>query len=275
MIDDKQFAQIIANQIKGRDLREKKPLLVFNESDFTKHLTLSTSWILTIDRYQIHLIQPNDIALYANITESALKKARAFYSEQPEWYMTRQAGGLIPVLPDTEVLYMDYFEAIIQAVIFSFTCLETFSNICLPDGYIYEDAAGKTYGKVAIERFKPLDFKFEFILTDLLQTPDPKQETWWTVYEQLKEIRDRIIHSKPSTAEERYSLLLHPTIFETIGCYRTILSYYGSYIKANFQELLDEFPYGFGFDEIAIKTITNASYLHWIEAMHNPWRPPK
>jgi len=265
--------QTITDQSKGRDPREKKPFLVFDESDLTQYLSLSSSWILTLDHYQIHLVQPNDIALYAHITDEALKKAMDFHEEHPGWYIKRQSGGMIPVTEDSESLYFNYFETILQAVIFAFTSLETFSNICLPENYSYRDAKGKTIDKVTIERFKSLDFKLEFILTDILHTPDPKQQAWWPTYVQLKEIRDRVIHAKPSMAQERYSMLLQPTIFDIIGCYRKILSFYGSFIKANFQLLLDEFPYGFGFDEMPLKTLSHSDYEQSIERMYNPWRP--
>jgi hypothetical protein len=273
-MDLHEYARNLSKIVKeGKDPREKKPFIVFNCEDFRKYISLSSSWVLTLDNFQIHLVQPNDIALYANITEKALHDARHFYDNNPAWYMKRQSGGMIPVTQNTELLYFDYFESIMKAVIFAFTSLETFANICLPENYVYIDIKGKHINKEAIERKRSLDFKLEFVLSDILRTPDPKKEIWWPIYTKLKNIRDRIIHSKASTAEERFSILLSPNIFEIIGCFRQILTYYGGFIAYNYVSLLDEFPYGFGFDEFEAKTISNAEYERLYNNMHNPWRP--
>lgn len=273
-MDVKEYAKKLAVDLKkGRDKREKKPFILFCESDFTKYISLSSSWILSLGNHQIHLIQPNDIALYSNITEAEILRAKAFYSEKILPYVTHTSGGLIPVIPDSESLYLDYFESIIKAVIFSFTSLETFSNICLPYDYEFTDPNGKKFNREKIERYKPLEYKLEYVLTDILQSGNPTKETWWPTFQKLKDIRDQIIHSKPSKAEERYALFLSPDIFNTIECYKEVLNYYGHYINANYEILLDEYPYGFGFDDFAIKyTDEETIEQHHID-LCNPWRP--
>jgi hypothetical protein len=270
------FAKSLSEQIKeGRDPREKKPWILFNEEDYTKTLNYSSTWILNINQYQIHLSQPNDISLYSSIAQKALRNAKKFYKKYVDFYMKHSSGGLIPVIPEYESLYLDYYEAVIQGIIFSYTALEAFANICIPEEYKFLDEKGKTLKRERIERYKPLGFKLDTILKDILKTSDPHKEVWWVEFEKLQTVRNEILHSKPSKAEERYGQFLNADIFRVIECHRDILSFYGHFINQNQKNLLDEFPYGLGYDEFWIKYIDKEGYDWGIQNMFNPWRPPK
>jgi hypothetical protein len=87
------------------------------------------------------------------------------------------------------------------------------------------------------------------IVSEILQTPEVSKEKWWSNFIKLEEIRNEIIHTKQSISESRYSQLLSKNIFDIIETHKEIINYYGCYIAKNKQDLLNEFPYEFGYDE--------------------------
>lgn len=79
--------------------------------------------------------QPNDISLYINLFEINLTKAKKIYNEE---YDSRKKFIYNQLLSEDETKqFYDYFEYIISAVVFSYTALEAFVNICIIDGYEY------------------------------------------------------------------------------------------------------------------------------------------
>lgn len=143
---------------KDRDWRVKKPHVMLNQDNFTQRFIFDSNWVLVFDHLETMLIQPNDVALYSNIADRCLKQAMEFY-EKVILPRHKQWLGNFPSL-EKQKEYYNYFEIIIQAVIFAYTALEAFANICIPNGWEYftESNGVKTiYSKEAIER------KFRFV----------------------------------------------------------------------------------------------------------------
>lgn len=126
------------------------------------------------------------------------------------------------------------------------------------------------YSKEAIERKFSLKDKFKTILKSILNTPDPTLEKWWARFVDLENLRDEIIHTKQSKSENRYSQLLSKKIFQIIGIHKEIINYYGKYISKNKMELLQEFPYDFGFDDFYPGLTDDKNYEQMHRNIHNP-----
>ena len=162
---------------KDRDWRVKKPHIMLNQDNFTQRFIFDSNWVLVFDHLETMLIQPNDVALYSNISERCLAQASEFYEKiilprHKQWY------GSFPSL-EIQKEYYDYFEIIIEAVIFAYTALEAFANICIPARWEYQTEANgvKTiYSKEAIERKFDLREKFKKVIRPILNTPDPSRE---------------------------------------------------------------------------------------------------
>lgn len=234
---------------ENRDFRISKPTVLMQRDNFSRHLILDRNWVLEFDRLETMLIKPNDVILYSNISLKNLEKAKSFYDE---FIIPRhnKYEGSFPSLK-IQNLYYDYFELIIESVIFAYTAIESFANICIPENYSHctESAGIKTiYSKEAIERKFSLKEKLKKILSEILDTPDVSKEKWWNSFIKLEEIRNEIIHTKQSKSENRYSQLLKREIFDIIQTHKEIIHYYGYYIAKNKQDLLNEFPYDFGYD---------------------------
>jgi hypothetical protein len=86
-------------------------------------------------------------------------------------------------------------------IVFSFTAIEAFANETIPEDYEYEKkqkdgSESKIIKKEEIERSVPIDEKLTTILPNALNLASPKGNKLWQDYDELKKIRDRIIHLK-------------------------------------------------------------------------------
>lgn len=262
--------EITMDYRKDRDWRVKKPHIMLNQDNFIHRFIFDSNWVLVFDHLETMLIQPNDVALYSNIAERCLKQAREFYDKvilprHKQWH------GSFPSL-EIQKEYYDYFEIIIEAVIFAYTALEAFANICIPSGWEYQTEANgvKTiYSKEAIERKFPLRDKFKKIIRPILNTPDPSREGWWKTFTELENLRNEIIHTKQSKSEERYAKLLSQSIFNIVGNHQNIIQFYGEHISKYKTELLEEYPYEFGYDDVIPGLMTDKNYWKSHKSIHN------
>ncbi len=158
-----------------------------------------------------------------------------------------EVRGSLQLDEESTSLFYDYFEQIIAAVTYSYTAIETLANICIEERYQHtkkEKGVTTIYDKEGIERNFKLRDKFKVIIRTILSTPDPSAEPWWQFFIQLEEIRDKIIHTKQSNSQERYSLFLSPKIFLIVEVSKSIVKWYGHYINTNLRRILDDFPFG-------------------------------
>lgn len=255
---------------ENKDFRIKKPHIILNRDDFRKYFVFDSNWVLVFDNLETMMIQPNDVSLYSNISETNLKKAQEFYNEtilprHKIWY-----GGFPSLEIQTE--YFNYFELIISSLIFAYTALEAFANICIPNNYeflIDKNGIKTIYSKEAIERKYALREKFKVILKDIMNTSDPTKEDWWNDFIKLEDLRNEIIHTKQSKSEDRYSKLLSQDIFQLVQSHKEIIKFYGKFIEKNKKELLEEYPYGFDYDDFLPGLMTNKNYEKSYKSIHN------
>lgn len=255
---------------KDRDWRVKKPHIMLNQDNFTQRFIFDSNWVLVFDHLETMLIQPNDVAMYSNISERCLTQASEFYEKiilprHKQWY------GSFPSL-EIQKEYYDYFEIIIEAVIFAYTALEAFANICIPARWEYQTEANGVrtiYSKEAIERKFDLREKFKKVIRPILNTPDPSREKWWMSFTELENLRNEIIHTKQSRSEERYAKLLSKSIFDIVKNHKNIIQFYGDHISRYRTELLEEYPYDFGYDDVIPGIMTDKNYWKSYKSIHN------
>lgn len=253
-----------------RDSRVHKPHIIVNQSNIFKYFIFDRNWVLAFDGLETLMTRPNDVSLYSNIADKNLKGAEEFYKEKILPRHENYYGSFPSINEQTQ--YFDYFELIIQAVIFSYTALEAFANICIPVNfeYVIEKNDIKTiYGKQAIERNFSLRDKFKIILPEILNTTDVSLTKWWSTFIELENLRNEIVHSKPSKSEDRYSALLEKRVFKLIKIHKMVIKYFGNYILQNKRSLLEEFPYNMGRDEVYPGLMTEKNYNQAHRNMHN------
>jgi hypothetical protein len=253
-----------------KDSRIKKPHIVVNEDNIFEYFVFETNWILVFDGLETMMAQPNDVSIYSNIAEKNLQGAETFYKDiilpRHIYY-----HGSFPSEAEQKD-YFDYFELIIQAIIFSYTALEAFANICIPINYkytVYKNDIKTIYSKQAIERNFSLRDKFKIILPEILEMSDVTKSKWWNTFIELENLRDEIIHSKLSKSEDRYSSLLKKGVFKLIRNHKLVIEFYGNFIFQNKKILLEEYPYNISFDEVYPGIMTAKNYDETYREMHN------
>lgn len=239
------------------DYRSKKKRVMLWREDPNRHTQFPEDWLLSYKYFELVINQPNDISMYASIAIKESEIAKTFYDAKIKPFISSFNPQHHANSKNEGQEYYNYFETIIKAIIFSYTSIEWFTNILLEEGYEYYDTDKDIkYGKRYIESNFKLRDKLKLCLTEILQTTNPTTEPWWQDFIILEKIRNEIIHSKPSLSEARYSILLDDKIFKYIDTFKNVLNYYGNFMKMNKQELLDEFPLGFGYDEFSEKYTT-------------------
>ncbi|RQO75592.1 hypothetical protein DBR43_09655 [Pedobacter sp. KBW06] len=252
---------------ENNDPRARKPDILLYQDDFSKKHIFSDDWVLKFDDRSVLMIRPNDVSIYAKICDRNLKEAQVFFDE---YILDRNEYNhhTFPTM-DKQKKYLDYFELITTALIFSFTALEAFINMMVAKGHPYLAKNGKRITKKATEEYNLSD-KLKILLKDILSTPDPQQAVWWEDFRKLLKLRNQTIHTKESVSEKRYSKLLEKDTYRLIGVYKDIISYYGYYVKLNAPDLLDVFPYDFGYDQVNPRLIDEQEYERIYKFLHNP-----
>lgn len=260
-----------------KDDRVAKPDILINEDKFNEHFVFDQQWVLTIDKFQVIMARPNDVALYLSLMDRNVSKAKPFLDDAIKRRNKNPYYNMMLDEKSTNLFY-DYFEQIISAVTYSYIAIETLANICIEETYQYtkkEKGVTTIYDKEGVERFFKLRDKFKVIIRNILSTPDPSAESWWQFFIQLEEIRDKIIHTKQSSSQERYSLFLSPKIFPIIEVSKTIVKWYGHYINSNLRHVLEDYPFGYGFDNTIPAFMTNANYWKSWRSMRGIPDPPQ
>jgi hypothetical protein len=253
---------------KGFDNRFAKPLMIVNEKNLNHEMTFTSNWTLEGNRQHYTMNRPNDMAIYQSIANKALKRAQEKFQNIHSERVTEL------ILPESQVSeFFDYFEEIIQAVIMSYTTIESMANSCIPFGHEYtfldRDGAKKIYNKELIERWLPLREKLKSVIPAIVAAPSPANEKWWSSFKELEDLRNEIIHAKHSKAEIRYSMFLNERIFKVVGVHNTILSYYSKqFCDAKLYEM-NQFPLNVGCDELIPGLMTEKNFRKSFKSLRN------
>jgi hypothetical protein len=253
--------------------REQKPISLIQENDFRNKISaLPRNWRIKSDEFPFVMDMPNDVALYSSLADKHLALARAFLIQRISELKRDRNDHFISGKEETSE-YFNYFENVIGAVIFSYTAIEAFANICIPWDYTTESKRKnkkEADTKIEIERWWALSDKLKKVLYEVFGTTDPTKNDWWSDFIALEELRNEIIHTKQSKSESRYTKLFSQSIFEIIPVNRKIIKFYGDFMALNKPEMLQEYPYGFGHDEIYPSTTSEKNYNSSYDVLHNP-----
>ncbi len=132
-----------------------------------------------------------------------LSLAQKFHSEVAEMELKEffdkhpQPQG---TYPDDHKNLFNFFEFMIGQIIFSYTAIETFSNIMIPKDYKFSvnqvyPKSSKEWDKDETERNLKLSQKLNLVLPKVLSVDKPDADIWDNFIE-LEKIRHRLIHLK-------------------------------------------------------------------------------
>lgn len=189
---------------------------------------------------KIEFIKPNTVSMSLSISRRELSRAK-------ELFKTKVSPILFDGLKlrvkgkELHTLY-DYLEAIQTSLIFSYNAVEGFSNISIPNTFIYEKTNNKGvkehWEKESIERWLTTSEKLNEILPKILNGDKPNLLPFWTNFTLLEKLRDNIIHPKTTKllfkqSQSHYEEFLKEAIFEVIESGYLLIEYFCSLNQEN------------------------------------------
>lgn len=158
---------------------------------------LTVSAVLRLTKKKtITIPLPNATALFLSSAAKSFSAAKALRDESG---FDKSLHSEVSFGADAMVF--DYLEHMLSATVLAFTAVEAFVNEVIPEEYVYPRQRRtqkilELTAKEDIERFVPLDEKLASVLPEVFACASPKGSRCWQEYQQLKGIRDRIVHMK-------------------------------------------------------------------------------
>jgi len=187
---------------------------------------------------------PNNVGVLLSITNRSLTSAKEIFNKEidPNKHnhsLKNVKGNRKETLIKKSIIIYDFIEIIQTCIVFSYTSIEAFVNLSIPDNYIFEqrlDNKGivEKYDKIAIERWVPLKQKLSKILVDIYDTGDITKKPIWNYFVKLEQYRHDIIHQKSIDRVEFYKTYFNKDIFKVCSCAEEIIDFfYKQHAKKN------------------------------------------
>ncbi|MFZ1520057.1 MAG: hypothetical protein WAU11_14865 [Ignavibacteriaceae bacterium] len=224
---------------------------------------------------EVIYFQPNNIALLLSISKKQLTNAISFFNENfknvSSFDYIQFNGNKKKFIGETSKLICDYIEFIETSIVFSYTAVEAFANISIPEHfkYAYKNKSKNfegNYDKNEIERWIPLTEKITKILPEIFKVKKPTRKNWWGDFIKLENLRHNIIHQKSIDSTEFYKEYFKKEIFRVCQSAEILIQYfYDETAKQNKTHIMwpwlrktkSEFPISFEFDESKIEIVGN------------------
>ena len=187
---------------------------------------------------------PNNVAILLSISKRFLNEAKKIFenkidSNKINHSLDNVEGNRKEHLIEKSKILYDFIEDIQISIVFSYTALEAFCNLSIPDNYEYKIKNNRkgtieVYDKRAIERWIPLREKLSQILPEIYQTKRIKKQKFWNYYIKLEKYRNDIIHQKTIKRTEFYKNYFRKDIFDVCQSAENIIKFfYEQHAKKN------------------------------------------
>jgi len=220
------FADIPSNY-KVQDIRFNKPVIHrnFKDGKLTGSMIIKDIDEVKINKEKISYFTPNNIAILLSINTKSKNKANELFTN----YFKDDKIIFEDAIPARSSKLIDYIEEIQTSIVFGYTALETFTNLSIPDDYIYENKNHKgiveNYNKEAIERWLDMKKKLN-ILKEIYKTNKLENQKWWSYFILLEQYRNSIIHQKTINSTGFYKEYFKNNIFEICNVSENIIKFF-------------------------------------------------
>lgn len=178
-----------------------------------------------INKKEMTYFTPNNVAILLSISSKSFKESKELFNN----YFIDDIKIFDDDVPIRSTKLINYIESIQTSIVFSYTALETFINLSIPDDYIYETKNSKgiveNYNKEAIERWLDLKKKLN-ILKEVYKTNKLENQKWWSYFILLEQYRNSIIHQKSIKSTGFYKEYFKKNIFEVCTITERILKFF-------------------------------------------------
>ena len=151
---------------------------------------------------------PSAPALFINMAFSAYRQRASINVSKLFDNHPRPQGSY----PNDHTPLFNYFEAVIAEIVCSHSAIEAAVNEVIPEALVYQRSRKSGQEAVSltrheIERTVSLDEKLKKVLPQALNIANPAVGNLWPAYQELRDLRDRLIHlksvdRKPSGVED-------------------------------------------------------------------------
>lgn len=259
------------NEYKIFNTRLRKPIHFFSP-DKNGEMLLQESDEIKIDKnLTIEYFTPNNISLLLSISNSSRQDALSILKLLKE---DKKYDNPLDKIKSTSELACNYIEKIQTAVVFSYTSLEVFANLSIPDNYEYikiKKEAGVLYEQKftrdAIERLFPLKEKLKDILPDIYETQSIEEEPFWGRFCNLEMTRDKIIHQKSAVHTEYFKEYFGDSFFKLCSVSEEIINFFYDNCKHHFSTN-PLWPWMEGKENIFPRKHYNPKYFQYAGSIH-------
>lgn len=220
------FADIPSNY-EVQDIRFNKPVIhrSFKDGKLTGSMIIKDIDEVKINKEKISYFTPNNIAILLSINTKSKNKANELFTN----YFKDDKIIFEDAIPVRSSKLIDYIEEIQTSIVFGYTALETFTNLSIPNDYIYENKNHKgiveNYNKEAIERWLDMKKKLN-ILKEIYKTNKLENQKWWSYFILLEQYRNSIIHQKTINSTGFYKEYFKNNIFEICNVSENIIKFF-------------------------------------------------
>lgn len=152
-----------------------------------------------LDKEVISFPVPNPVALYISLARKAGTKGKAAIKLLK--HLEPSSGQFKRLKNEDEEIFFDGIEQLVACVIFSYSALEAFANISLPNEFSYQRPRGdkkctEVFSRDQVERYLSLSEKLDKLLPQVFDIVSPKGTSSWQKFVDLQRLRDRFVHLK-------------------------------------------------------------------------------
>lgn len=199
---------------------------------------------IKVKRNELDYFCLNNIAVLLSISNNAIKEAKDIFDNNIDFSKIKHSyqdskGDRKKFFIQKTAIVCNYIERIQIGIVFAYTALETFSNLSIPEGYLYSKKDQRknvleTYDKEAIERWIPLKEKLSKILPDIYKTKSIEKSKFWNHFLNMENYRNDIIHQKSINGTDFYKKYFKKKVFKINESAEGIIKFfYREYSKKN------------------------------------------
>lgn len=218
--------------------RVKKPVHFFDPTGKGEMLLQEADELYIDKKNKIDYFTLNNIALLLSVSSKATGEAKALLKKIKE---KNKLTDPIKTLILSTGLICDYIEKVQTSIVFTYTTIEAFVNLSIPENYEYVKLvkeAGVSYEKKyyrdSVERLIPLKEKLTVVLPDIYDTNPIETEKFFARFTNLEELRNKIIHQKSIEHTELYNDYFKASIFDLCKVSEDIIEFFYENCKNDF-----------------------------------------
>lgn len=218
------------------DKRIMKPItyqLSFEEEKIEGSMVSQIIDDVQIGKKKIEYCMPNNVGVLLSISKKSNEQAKKYFKEHFEEIDQANIDkeDKIKFLKRKSIEVCDYIELIQSSIVFSYTSLEAFSNLSIPENYFYvqkikSKGIDERYDKEAIEKWINLTTKLNVILPEIYKTKKLQETNLWSYFTKLEKLRHEIIHQKSIDRTEFYKVYFNRDIFKVSNIGEEIIKYF-------------------------------------------------